>query len=682
MGYFTRPIATETISPASVSLAENPNYIAFEGQKQEVNVEEDMWYGNEPHFQLRISSPGILRIGAQTFINISYFEIKDEKSGEIIRFCGDSPSAPARSADYIFTATDSTTLGSISTVAGSVLEVLKKCPYISTNFDISANIGVYSGVITLIPKDKRRRFQLQNHNTNFISMSETASDSILYYYSIADSNNIDIDISINDLDTVNAAYLMFNINDVEYNFSGTVDKSKLDNANFMYNKNDKAVTAENLKDCMLKNSFFGINFEITVPPVIEQGMPKSGSVIRLRTKNNFNLYTMSIVNEGFVTITSRTGKKQISDLLAAGDTEVQLDIYNNTGVFLGEHRVPKHIDKQGTYLTTLSKAYMNDPVWFDINSVAGNTKAFSSAIISQSGWNDPGTLTDYRVIGKRFDGANTETFYISDVLYSIRGSNRPLEKNILDDYVFDIKYQRPVKPLSRQPELTHTKGQVQYFNFLFSDHQHSVADLGNDEYDLGIKYRLLTQSGRPIADLDMHEQNRRLFGIANTIRLDIDSLLEQHANTGRVEVYLCCKGKIASYPLKFRILPGHLYPAYDFAFLNSMGGWSSFNFPGKRQTEFKTKANTYYKTQTPGSGIHSQLETVYDKEREEGFTCQTMPVDATVADWLKELSASPVVYELSSGRYVIIDDLTVKHNTTDDLFTMQMKFHYSDSPTE
>lgn len=466
-----------------------------------------------------------------------------------------------------------------------------------------------------------------------------------------------------------------------YLFYGTKNETEVSDRVFSL-ATDKAVLAENIRACLLQNLYIKRNFNLIIP--LTSSGTANGTVIQFIPKGIGKQYSFGFTNKataGFYNLpqgapTYITNNDSINN--DKGKCEIELDIYNNTGIFPG-------CDDGITFgqpVISLSKAYTNRPLWFDVNAVMSNQKNYSNAFLESDGWCDTGTVCDMRFVAKRFDGLDHETFYISDILYMLTGYNRNLEQTKLIDtqqtgYVYDAVKSNMIRPLTRQPWLTHIEGQTQYFNFVLSDARHNEY-----YYDIDICYTLKSQSGIGLGTVRAHKQKGNLLHVVNTVRLDIDSVIAGHANgdrVGRVEVSLYRGDTCISEPLTFHILPGCLYKVNDFAFLNSMGGWSSFNFGYSEQTEFKTKANVISKTQTPASGISSEIESVFNKTVEEQFTVQTMPMKAEVAEWLKEMSASIAVYELSTKRYIIVDDLDIKHNTKDDLFTIQMKYHYSDS---
>jgi hypothetical protein len=459
---------------------------------------------------------------------------------------------------------------------------------------------------------------------------------------------------------------------------------------------DLILIAENLKNCLQANDFMGRNFDISIPLVRnDDGTLEKGTTIKITAKGNGEDYAFSLTPdvedsykdlfyEHFIKVTGESENVASNDSFSEGHSpvELHLELYKNTGVFPGTDSTPDDRNT-GSLVTTLTKSYANNPLWFNVNIL--ESKDYSRDFLKDENlWFDTGTVRDFRFAAKRLVSAKNHyensLFYYSDVLYLVNGYQRNLDTNDLSAYVYDTSEATKAKPLTTQPQLFHIKGQAQYFNFLLSDAGHNDEQGGN----LGITYRIFSQSGRFLAEKVMHAMPKHGFHAVNTIRLDIDGAIEEYPTAGRVEACLSrsLPGKdnyiAVTEPLRFRILPSCLYKVNDFAFLNSLGGWSSFNFAGTDQSEFKTKTNTFFKTHTPDKTISSELEAVYSKDAEEQFSVQTMPITRDVAGWLRELSASKAVYELSTKRYVIVDDLTIKPNSKDDLFRLEMKYRYSD----
>lgn len=512
-------------------------------------------------------------------------------------------------------------------------------------------------------------------NPNFIQF-ENAND-------ITDNKHINITwqiINTGVSSTKTKISIYESMSHVRHEFIGTRMSSEVNNTTFYISQN-RAVTAENIRACLMNNVFFRGNFLVTIPPINDNGILKNGETIHIKSLGTGMQYLFNItLDADFILQTGSPDDTFNNDSIdgGSGNVSILIDVYQNTGLFLGADDRPASNQPIGEYLETLSKSYYGVPIWFNLNSIIGSRKVYSNAFLDATNWCDSGTLIDFRFIAKRFNGYYTDSFYISNTLYSITGYTRTLEQNDLKRYIYNTIENNIVKPLTTQPALTHISGQTQFFNFILSDPQRDNNNIL--EYDLGINYRLYTQSMRFIAEVPQtHSQNRKRFSIVNTLKLDIDRFIRDYDNVGVVEVYLSRMSTPISEPLTFRILPECLYKVNDFAFLNSLGGWSSFNFGGTETTDFKTSSNTINKTQTPNHNISSEIESIYNKEVTEQFTVQTMPIKENVCNWLKELSSSIAVYELSTKRYVIVDELNIKPNSKDDLFRLEMKYHYSDS---
>ncbi|KAA6318803.1 hypothetical protein EZS27_031229 [termite gut metagenome] len=63
----------------------------------------------------------------------------------------------------------------------------------------------------------------------------------------------------------------------------------------------------------------------------------------------------------------------------------------------------------------------------------------------------------------------------------------------------------------------------------------------------------------------------------------------------------------------------------------------------------------------------------------ENYTIKSNYVNTKVIKWIKELAISKVVFELSTKRYIVIDDFSINYTTSKDKFQVEMKYHYSDT---
>lgn len=516
---------------------------------------------------------------------------------------------------------------------------------------------------------------------------------------------------------------------IEHRFIGTSDISKLNSNSFYLGYFDKYgpawlhtrnKTAESLFNCLSENDFLKSKFELSLPPIVYSNENISGGdTIYLRPKRNSKYYAFDVIVSAtlglnnqeeindktnsfninlFNTFTITEGQVTDNDTISEGhdSCEIRLDIYKDCKVFLGMDDKP-NTDNLGTYVSTLSKAYIGKPLWFNLNILGGSRPATDFSPKEKNvEWFDSGTMSNFRFVAKRFISDSTkhenQTFFYSDVFYQLTGYSRTLEKNDLSAYIFDTqnnkvletdsdekKEEKKIKLLTTQPELTHTTGQHQYLNFVLSDPNRNAEQ----SFELGILYRFYTSHRKLIDEVVTHQIAPKNLNMVNSVRLNLDQYLATRSAAAGVEVCLCqCEEDsihAVSHPLSFRVMPECLYKVHDFAFLNRLGGWSSFNFSGTEKTDFKTKATTIYQTHTPYKTIGSEIESVYSKEVTESFSVETMPITREVCDWLRELSTSKAVYELSTGRYVIVDDMNIKHDTKDELFRVEMKYHYTDS---
>lgn len=701
MGYFIKKIAKDDkeLMPATVSLAGNTNYMQFVGKERRgrdivgFTMDYDKYIMQEWCTFTHRPNPNGDEINVY-LNNRSAFAIRDKKTGIEYRIRGrysdrylieGGVSADENEPDEDFIGYYTYVLDPDLTNWAwgmSIQTCLRSIDFFKKNVDVTLiSDPDHRNKEYLLLTSKEGRYDLDLEIV-IIEADYMKMEKIIFG---SDDSFIDIsriDISMKIVDT-NFAPIQTEFKIIEYetrvehSFVGTKDEKKVNNDTF-YLSEDTAVTAENIRACLMKNEFLNSNFNISIAPVWKDGELVAGDTIRIVSKEDGIKYRFefkSELNEDFIRLMGDMPFWGNGDMLSGekSECEIELDMYRNTGLFMGEED-PTAV---GTYVATLSKTYFNKPLWFDVNVIAGDRARYSDGFLHAGGWCDAGTISDYRFIAKRFDGVNREMFYISDILYTINGYDRSLELNDMARYVYNASEPIIVLPLTKQPRLTHIKGQAQYFNFILSDPQRK--DREKEPSEMGLFYRLYTQSGSFIAERKAHVQDISAFSIVNTIALNIDGAMEGLDNVGHVKVSLCRDGVTVSEPLEFDILPAFLYKVNDFAFLNSLGGWSSFSFGGTGQTEFKAKPNTIYKTQTPGYSLSADLESVFNKEVEEQFMVETMPVAAHVAEWLKEISASLAVFELSTKRYVIVDELNVKHNTKDDLFVLQMKYHYSDS---
>ena len=393
------------------------------------------------------------------------------------------------------------------------------------------------------------------------------------------------------------------------------------------------------------------------------------------------------------------GSDSIDDGL--GDYKIELDVYTNNGLKWGEQSI--NIDLGGTYLTTLSKSYFGKPLWFELNTLLSKKSTYSPLFLTafdQSGskWIDPGTMSDYRFVARRTRQGNTQPIYMSDILYTINGYDYTLNDSHLGygetemkNYTLDLSQDfeskhldSKVSPLTTNLSRTHLSGQKQYINYIIKRREEE----NSKPLELALLYKLYTQSGKLTDEVIDLQVDTRDMSVMNTTQLNLDRFLPIYNDKKVGQIDVCLITPITNNPTKkyvevsdsisYRILPSALHTLHDFAFLNRLGGWDSMNFGGSTSNEFKVTSSTIFKTLQPQFKSYTEIESVSSKAVEEKLTIQTSPITREVVEWLREMSVSPAVYELSTRRYVLIDDMTLKYNSKDDLFQIDMKYHYSD----
>lgn len=395
-----------------------------------------------------------------------------------------------------------------------------------------------------------------------------------------------------------------------------------------------------------------------------------------------------------------------------GNYRIDLDIYDDTKTFLGNNKW--ELCNAGNYLTTLSKAYSGQPLWFDLNTLMNKGAGYSPDFLDNDNtWTDTGTIASYRFVAKRSGEGSNLSVYYSYPLYVLKGydsllKDPDMEQPDNDGYSYCMNFGQEFnkkefdtgKALTSMYSRTHIKGQEQYFNFIALNINKGPYLTVNPPRTLPtfcLHYKLYTQSGNFITEYTSHEMNEKEFYSVNTARLDLDRFLPTTLNQtgterpiGRIDVCLSVSHYDENYninipltpvsaPLTFRILPENLHTVNNFAFLNRLGGWDTMNFGGTASTDFKTTASTIFKTLQPQAKPYAEVESVVARSVQEQIVAQTSPVSYEVVEWMQQMSASPAVYELRTKRYIVVDEMNLKYNTTDDLFQIEMKYHYTDS---
>lgn len=701
--------------PQPITLVHNPNFITF-SSFDEVDPKDT----RPARIRIDLTKSNIIE-WKESKITIKITELQKGKDHE---FYGVYKVKDPTDNSFII---DTTQNGDIATIY-NLRECLLRNPFFRNNFEIVVNIkktddDSYVGgkTLELISKGYGSQYEcsievfyedlLQNTteiedielniNSNYLNMTETDKSTLALFYGGWKVRVLNVCFFVGKL----------NQNDVVENNEYLIVKPELGK----YTEEEARVeTLKNLEACLLNNQDVVQMFDITL----------NGSVGLLFTYKKTSKYVLEIVNTPILLfdkvnvpdvktpplyinkskylfdVSSETSKGTDSIDNGLGDYTLELDVYTNTGVKWGNQN--NNDDLVGTYLTTLSKSYFGKPLWFELNTLMSKRSSYSPMFLtsldaSKPSWVDPGTMNDYRIVARRTRLKSTEPIYISDVLYTINGYDYTLNNSHLgygntevDNYTLDLtqnfntKSIQKVKPLTTCTERTHLKGQKQYFNVILKKRAEAV----DEKVELGILYKVYTQSGKKIDEIVDLQTSADDMSVMNTTLLNLDQFLPFYKEKMVGQIDVCLITSIKSNPTKqyvevsqnisYRILPSGLHTVNDFAFLNRLGGWDSMNFGGFVSNEFKVTSSSIFKTLQPDFKLHSQIESVASKAVSEIYTVQSSPLTSQVVEWLREMSVSPAVYELSTKRYVLIDDMSLKYNTKEDLFQIDLKYHYSD----
>lgn len=463
-------------------------------------------------------------------------------------------------------------------------------------------------------------------------------------------------------------------------FHGTTVASEV-GGNVYYVSADTADTAENLRQALIADPFIKSNFEVVTPFTWVNNAPVNGSIINIKAKaagteflltitapNNTgnSAYLISWVNNTSVNNDSISGE--------ANTAEVELDIYVDPDVFLGADDRPLTAAKIGRYLTTLSKTYTGQPLWFELNKLFSQYPGYNIPNAAP-GWFNPGTVSAYRFFAK-VKNVNSFSFYQSNALYVVNGYGRISDEIEIDNHV----YAGPsFLLLTNKPKTPYARGQREYLNFIIKDDQ---RDNTNPlEFSLRVIYRAYTTAGDFLGQYFAHARNRADFDIINTCTLTIDTVLDLYPNAGVIKVALARDTAIISNDLEYEIMPEALHSLQQFTFLNKLGGWDNFNMDAAHVQEIKPESLTYNKTLTPSFKKGDSLETVYSTKLGNSFTVEGAPVYDDVAEWLKELAAAKVILN-NEGFYIVIESFEmIIDPKTQDMQRPKIKYRLSENYT-
>lgn len=438
-------------------------------------------------------------------------------------------------------------------------------------------------------------------------------------------------------------------------FSGTTDPAKVGGSVFYVSAN-RANTAENMRTALLNNKWIAANFDIRIPFTWVGATPTNGVVLNFRSKGYGPDYNASFTAPNNVSDSaynlSGGGPSTNTDTISNTPVEIELDIYTDPAVFLGQTVLPVTLLEIGNYAVSLQKTYTGSPLWFELNSIFQHYAGHNVPPVSP-GWFDAGTVRAYRFVAKKM-GLDSFAFYQSDALFVLNGYGRASDPINLAQYTYGSTV---FKLLTNRPQTNYVRGQKEYLNFIFSDAERGVG--GAPNYTLRVAYTALSTSGAYLGTVYAHAITRTSLRIVNTCVLDIPAVLAAYPSAGFVNVSLVQGTAELTNTIQYRIMPDCLHKVNEFVFLNRLGGWDSFNFDAEATDEIKTESETYNRNLTPAHTKSTGKEIVYTTDLENSITVDGAPVTDDVAEWLKELAASRVVLD-GQGNYLIIEDFKLR----------------------
>lgn len=442
-----------------------------------------------------------------------------------------------------------------------------------------------------------------------------------------------------------------------HSFHGTTNPELVGGPVF-YVSVDKSDTAENLRQALLADKWISANFDIVIPFTWVGATSTNGTTIELISKGTgaeFNIgltapnntanvaYTIDWINALSVNGDSISGETSTAS--------IELDVYTDAPIFLGEDDRPINAEALGNFAITLQKTYSGTPLWFELNALFSQYAGFTIPP-TVAGWFNTGTARVYRFIANR-RSINSYSFYQSNALFVINGYGPVFEELDLGDYAY---MGAKVKLLTNKPRTPYIKGQKEYLNFIMHDARHSYTD---NNYTVRVAYRAYSTSDVYLGTIFAHPKTRTALSIVNTCALNIDAVLAAYPKAGIIRVALCRGTALLSNDLEYIVRPEALHKLQQFTFLNRLGGWDAFNFDATTRDEIKPSGVSYNKTFKPGAKRGDSLETVYDTSLANTITIEGAPVTDEVAQWLKELAASRVILD-TKGNYIIIEDFTLQ----------------------
>ena len=436
-------------------------------------------------------------------------------------------------------------------------------------------------------------------------------------------------------------------------------------------------TAENLRLCMLGDEWVRNHFDITLPMAWSGTNPVNGNVLRFASRGTgrtFNV-TLKAVNDPAgvaIKLLPQTPVSVTGDSIRGDETSVtmELDVYTGASLNMGDDDAPVEDWQIGRYVTTLSKTYTGRSVWFDLNALFATFNDFTPPS-SGFGWSWS-EMKNYR-FAARVRGINSGVFFWSGLLWVINGYGRPTAPDNMGEYVYDMS---AFKFLTSKPRTRYIYGQREYLSFLRRDTERSLPEAIN--FDVSVEMCAYSQGNRLLGSLQTLNTGRLNLRTLNTIALDLDGIIDIYDNISHITVQLLQNGTGVSNIIEYQVVTDCGAPSFPVVFLNRFGGWDTFNFIASPESDVKPRYDNSRSTVTPAFQTYDAVEEASNVELNDTYTITGAVVPDDVAEWLKQLPTSKVIYT-SERRRIVIDEFTLRVEAgSPDRNTPHMKFRYSD----
>ena len=446
-------------------------------------------------------------------------------------------------------------------------------------------------------------------------------------------------------------------------------------------ENTQYQTTVNIQQKLLSNEYIKAHFDIFIPFGLEEGEVVNGNVLYIKSKGAGYAFTVTFSTpndpDGVAyTHTDVTTTSDDYDTIKGSNWSayIEIEVYTNCDVKLGDHDYPTTPAVIGTLATVLAKTYIGRPLWFELNSLFNGLTKYNAprGPFNSGEWFDTGTILNVRIVAKR----NTIPFYVSNALKVVNGKTPQNREIDLNEYVFDGTHE--FKLLTNKPMTPYVKGQKEYINFIFRDTLLTFED--GENYVIGVMYQALNSAGEFMGSIESNITNRKSLNEINTCRLLLDDLINIYPNLSFIKVALYKgqhKEKVSNF-ITYEVRPESVHICNTFTFLNSLGGWDSFNFDAPTQKEIAPKADTYKSTPTPENNDKTHgVEIVKNVNLNQLMTIDGAMVTNEIAEWLKELATSKCIID-NDGNNILIDSFTLKESkATDNQHQPILKYRYN-----